>query len=226
MQAAGIDTVLERRVGKNLQDHLQLRCAYKVTGIPTLNEKANRLLGKASIALEYLMRQSGPMSMAPSQLGVFTRSDPSFATANLQYHVQPLSLEKFGENVHAFPAFTASVCNLRPDSRGTVHIKSPDHRAQPAIQPIYLSTQSDRQVAADSIRITRNIVAQKPLQLFKPEEFKPGPQYQTDAELFEAAGAIGTTIFHPAGTCRMGAEPGFGRRSAAACARHSGTSHR
>ncbi len=181
--------------------------AYKVTGIPTLNEKANRLLGKASIALEYLISRSGPMSMAPSQLGVFTRSDPSFDTANLQYHVQPLSLEKFGENVHTFPAFTASVCNLRPESRGSVHIKSPDHRSQPAIQPNYLTTESDRHVAADSIRITRNIVAQKPLQRFKPEEFKPGPDYQTEEQLIEAAGAIGTTIFHPVGTCRMGADP-------------------
>lgn len=207
MQNAGITPVLERRaIGENLQDHLQLRCAYKVTGIATLNEKANRLLGKASIALEYLINQSGPMSMAPSQLGVFTRSDPSFATANLQYHVQPLSLEKFGENVHPFPAFTASVCNLRPESRGSVHIKSPDYRAHPAIRPNYLTTDSDRRVAADSIRITRNIVAQKPLQRYRPEEFKPGPHYQSEAELIEAAGAIGTTIFHPVGTCRMGAD--------------------
>ena len=221
-RAAGIETVLERRnVGENLQDHLQLRCAYKVTGIPTLNEKANRLLGKAAIALEYLISRSGPMSMAPSQLGVFTRSDPSFETANLQYHVQPLSLEKFGENVHPFPAFTASVCNLRPESRGSVHVKSPDHRSQPAIQPNYLTTASDRHVAADSIRITRNIVAQKPLQRFKPEEFKPGPDYQTEEELVEAAGAVGTTIFHPVGTCRMGADPRLGRRSAIARARHS-----
>ncbi|MCO4319457.1 GMC family oxidoreductase N-terminal domain-containing protein [Phyllobacterium sp. 21LDTY02-6] len=208
LQAAGIETRVERRdVGENLQDHLQLRCAYKVSGIPTLNEKANRLVGKASIALEYLLRQSGPMSMAPSQLGVFTRSDPSVETANLQYHVQPLSLEKFGENVHPFPAFTASVCNLRPESRGSVHVKSRHHRDQPAIRPNYLSTEGDRRVAADSIRITRNIVAQKSLQKYSPEEFKPGPQYQSEAELIEAAGAIGTTIFHPAGTCRMGADP-------------------
>ena len=222
LQSAGIETVLERRgVGENLQDHLQLRCAYKVTGIPTLNEKANRLLGKAAIALEYLISRSGPMSMAPSQLGVFTRSDPSFETANLQYHVQPLSLEKFGENVHPFPAFTASVCNLRPESRGSVHVKSPDHRLQPAIQPNYLTTESDRRVAADSIRITRNIVAQEPLQRFKPEEFKPGTDYQTEEELVEAAGAVGTTIFHPVGTCRMGADPRLRRRSAIARARHS-----
>jgi choline dehydrogenase-like flavoprotein len=207
LQAAGIEPVLERRsVGENLQDHLQLRCAYKVSGVPTLNEKANRLLGKAAIALEYLVNRSGPMSMAPSQLGVFTRSDPSYDTANLQYHVQPLSLEKFGENIHSFPAFTASVCNLRPESRGNVHVKSPDYSIPPAIRPNYLTTEGDRRVAADSIRITRNIVAQKPLQRFNPEEFKPGPEYQSEADLVAAAGAIGTTIFHPVGTCRMGAD--------------------
>ncbi|RYE78728.1 MAG: GMC family oxidoreductase, partial [Hyphomicrobiales bacterium] len=151
---AGIDTLLARpAVGENLQDHLQLRCAYKVTGIPTLNEKATNLFGKAMIGLEYLARRSGPMSMAPSQLGLFTRSDSSFETANLQYHVQPLSLEKFGEPVHAFPAFTASVCNLRPESRGTVHIESADHLRQPSIRPNYLSSETDRRVAADSIRI-------------------------------------------------------------------------
>ncbi len=156
------------------------------------------------IGLEYLLRRSGPMSMAPSQLGVFTRSDPSYETANLQYHVQPLSLEKFGEAVHPFPAFTASVCNLRPDSCGSIHIKSPDHRSQPAIRPNYLATESDRRVAADAIRITRHIVAQAPLQKFRPEEFKPGPAYETQEQLEKAAGDIGTTIFHPVGTCRMG----------------------
>ncbi len=163
LQQAGIPVKLERRqLGENLQDHLQLRCAYKVTGIPTLNEKASKLVGKAMIGLEYLLRRSGPMSMAPSQLGAFTRSDPSYETANLQYHVQPLSLEKFGEAVHPFPAFTASVCNLRPDSRGSIHVKSPDHRTQPAIRPNYLATESDRRVAADAIRLTRHIVAQAP----------------------------------------------------------------
>ncbi|MEO9337776.1 GMC family oxidoreductase N-terminal domain-containing protein [Mesorhizobium sp. SB112] len=208
LQQAGIPVRLERnQVGENLQDHLQLRCAYKVSGIRTLNEQANRLVGKAAIALEYLLKQSGPMSMAPSQLGVFTKSDPSFETANLQYHVQPLSLEKFGENVHPFPAFTASVCNLRPDSRGSIHAKSADHRAQPAIRPNYLSTESDRRVAADSIRLTRNIVSQEPLKKYRPEEFKPGCSYQSQAELEQAAGDIGTTIFHPVGTCRMGTDP-------------------
>ncbi|RCS23906.1 choline dehydrogenase [Phyllobacterium salinisoli] len=208
LREAGIPLVLERRdVGENLQDHLQLRCAYKVTGIRTLNEQANRLVGKAAIALEYLVRQSGPMSMAPSQLGIFTRSDPSFETPNLQYHVQPLSLEKFGENVHPFPAFTASVCNLRPDSRGSIHVRDPNYRVQPAIRPNYLATESDRHVAADAIRITRRIVAQEPLKKYTPQEFKPGPQYRTEDELMKAAAQIGTTIFHPVGTCRMGIDP-------------------
>ncbi|KQT47612.1 choline dehydrogenase [Aureimonas sp. Leaf454] len=209
LQAAGIPVLHESRdVGENLQDHLQLRCAYKVTGIRTLNERANSAFGKATIALEYALSRSGPMSMAPSQLGVFTKSDPSFETANLQYHVQPLSLEKFGEGVHLFPAFTASVCNLRPQSRGSVHGLDPDHRRQPAIRPNYLAAEADRRVAADAIRLTRRIVEQAPLRPYRPEEFKPGPAYQSEEELVEAAGAIGTTIFHPAGTCRMGADPG------------------
>ncbi len=209
LSRAGIPIVHEMdQVGENLQDHLQLRCAYKVSGIRTLNERANSLLGKAAIALEYALTRSGPMSMAPSQLGVFTRSDPSFETANLQYHVQPLSLEKFGENVHPFPAFTASVCNLRPESRGSVHVRSADFRAQPAIAPNYLSTEADRRVAADSIRVTRSIVAQAALAPYRPEEFRPGPAFETHEELVHAAGDIGTTIFHPVGTCRMGADSG------------------
>ncbi|WP_062209776.1 GMC family oxidoreductase [Aureimonas sp. AU12] len=209
LAAAGIPVVAEARdVGENLQDHLQLRCAYKVSGIRTLNERANSLFGKAMIGLEYALTRSGPMSMAPSQLGIFTRSDPSYETANLQYHVQPLSLERFGENVHPFPAFTASVCNLRPDSRGSVHASAPDHRTQPSIRPNYLSEASDRRVAADSIRLTRRIVAEPALQRYRPEEFKPGPAYESEEELVEAAGAIGTTIFHPVGTCRMGGDPG------------------
>ncbi|RIY00858.1 choline dehydrogenase [Aureimonas flava] len=204
---AGIPVVLERaHVGENLQDHLQLRCAYKVSGIPTLNERASTLRGKAAIALEYALRRSGPMSMAPSQLGIFTRSDPAYETANLQYHVQPLSLERFGESVHPFPAFTASVCNLRPTSRGSVHARAPDHRLQPAIRPNYLATEDDRRVAADAIRLTRRIAAQPALAPFRPEEFKPGAAFQSEEELREAAGAIGTTIFHPVGTCSMGAD--------------------
>ncbi|WP_427026177.1 GMC family oxidoreductase (plasmid) [Aureimonas ureilytica] len=206
---AGVPVVLERReVGENLQDHLQLRCAYKVSGIRTLNERASSLVGKASIALEYALNRSGPMSMAPSQLGVFTRSDPSFETANLQYHVQPLSLERFGEGVHPFPAFTASVCNLRPESRGSVHLRGKEPGGPPAIRPNYLSTETDRRVAADAIRLTRRIVAQPALAPYRPEEFKPGPGFEDEAALIEAAGAIGTTIFHPAGTCRMGADEG------------------
>ncbi|MBN9036325.1 MAG: GMC family oxidoreductase N-terminal domain-containing protein [Rhizobiales bacterium] len=208
LQAAGIPVVRElAQVGENLQDHLQLRLIYKVTGIRTLNEQASRLVGKAAIGLEYLLRRSGPMAMAPSQLGIFTRSSDAYETPNLQYHIQPLSLEKFGERVHPFPAFTASVCNLRPESRGTVHSVAPDFRKQPAIRPNYLSTETDRIVAADSIRLTRGIVAQAPLRPYRPEEFKPGPAYETQQELVAAAGDIGTTIFHPVGTCRMGADP-------------------
>ncbi|WP_295807716.1 GMC family oxidoreductase N-terminal domain-containing protein [uncultured Nitratireductor sp.] len=209
LQAAGIPVAFEHAsVGENLQDHLQLRCAYKVTGIRTLNEQASRLTGKAAIALEYLFRRSGPMSMAPSQLGLFTRSDEARETPNLQYHVQPLSLDKFGDPVHPFPAFTASVCNLRPDSRGSVHVTSDDFRKQPAIRPNYLSTESDRQVAADAIRLTRRIVEQPALQRYRPEEFKPGAEFQSEEDLVKAAGQVGTTIFHPVGTCRMGTDEG------------------
>jgi choline dehydrogenase len=191
-------------VGANLQDHLQIRAVYKVQGTTTLNTRASSLLGKAMIGLEYALRRSGPMSMAPSQLGAFTRSSPDKAWPDLEYHVQPLSLEAFGEPLHAFNAFTASVCNLNPTSRGTVHITSPDATVAPAIQPNYLSTDADRQVAAQSLRLTRQIVAQPALARFKPEEYKPGPQYQTDEELARLAGDIATTIFHPAGTCKMG----------------------
>jgi len=208
LQEHGIQTIHESaQVGENLQDHLQLRCAFKVSGIRTLNEQASSLVGKAGIALEYLFNQSGPMSMAPSQLGIFTKSDASFETANLQYHVQPLSLEKFGDPVHPFPAFTASVCNLRPQSRGSIHLKSPDFRDQPAIAPNYLSADADKKVAVDSIRLTRKIANQPALAPYRPEEFKPGPSYETEDDLVKAAGNIGTTIFHPVGTCRMGADP-------------------
>jgi len=208
LQAAGIPVVRELpQVGENLQDHLQLRLIYKVTGIRTLNEHASRLMGKLSIGLEYLLTRSGPMAMAPSQLGIFTRSSDAYETPNLQYHIQPLSLEKFGERVHSFPAFTASVCNLRPESRGTVHAVSSDFRKQPAIRPNYLAAETDRIVAADAIRLTRRIVAQEPLKPYRPEEYKPGQTYQTQDDLVRAAGDIGTTIFHPVGTCRMGADP-------------------
>ncbi len=197
-------------VGANLQDHLQIRAVYKVQGATTLNTRAASLWGKALIGLEYALRRSGPMSMAPSQLGAFTRSSPDKVWPDLQYHVQPLSLDAFGEPLHGFNAFTASVCNLNPTSRGTVHITSPDAAAAPAIRPNYLSTGADRQVAAESLRLTRRIVAQPALAAFKPEEYKPGPQYQTDEELARLAGDIATTIFHPVGTCKMGrpSDPG------------------
>jgi choline dehydrogenase len=159
------------------------------------------------MAIEYALFRSGPLSMAPSQLGAFARSDPSRATPNLEYHVQPLTLERFGEPLHPFPAFTASVCNLRPESRGTIRIKSPDPAAAPAIRPNYLATPADRLVAADAIRLTRRICAAPTLARFAPQEFKPGPHLQSDDELARAAGDIGTTIFHPVGTCRMGSDP-------------------
>lgn len=191
-------------VGENLQDHLQIRSVYKVQGVKTLNTLASSVWGKAMIGLEYLLRRSGPMSMAPSQLGAFTRSSPDQPYPNIQYHVQPLSLDAFGEPLHAFPAFTASVCNLNPTSRGHVRITSPRFEDAPAIAPNYLSTPEDRQVAADSLRVTRRIVAQPALAPYRPEEFKPGVQYQTDEELARLAGDIASTIFHPVGTTRMG----------------------
>ena len=205
LQQHGINVVLDLPgVGANLQDHLQIRAVYKVQNVATLNTLANSLVGKAKIGLEYLLHRSGPMSMAPSQLGAFTRSSPSQPWPNIQYHVQPLSLEAFGEPLHGFPAFTASVCNLNPTSRGSVAIKNADFRTAPAIAPNYLSTPEDRQVAADSLRITRQIVAQPALARYQPEEYKPGLQYQSDEELARLAGDIATTIFHPVGTTRMG----------------------
>jgi choline dehydrogenase len=191
-------------VGANLQDHLQIRSVYKVEGVKTLNTMANSLWGKAMIGLEYAFKRSGPMSMSPSQLGAFTRSDPSRPHPNIEYHVQPLSLGAFGEPLHDFPAFTASVCNLNPTSRGTVHIKSNRFEDAPAIAPNYLSTPEDRKVAADSLRVTRNIVAQPALSPYKPVEWKPGVQYQSDEELARLAGDIASTIFHPVGTTKMG----------------------
>ncbi|MEG0046332.1 MAG: GMC family oxidoreductase N-terminal domain-containing protein [Comamonas sp.] len=193
-------------VGANLQDHLQIRSVYKVQNAKTLNTMASSLWGKAAIGLEYALKRSGPMSMAPSQLGAFTRSNPSLAHPNLEYHVQPLSLDAFGEPLHDFAAFTASVCNLNPTSRGTVQLQSSDFRKAPAIAPNYLSTPEDRQVAADSLRVTRRIVAQPALAPFKPEEWKPGRQYQSDEDLARLAGDIATTIFHPVGTTKMGRE--------------------
>jgi choline dehydrogenase len=193
-------------VGSNLQDHLQIRAVFKVHGVKTLNTLAANLWGKTKIGLEYLIARSGPMSMAPSQLGAFTRSDPSRIYPNIQYHVQPLSLDAFGQPLHAFSAFTASVCNLNPTSRGSVTLKSARFNDAPAISPNYLSTDEDRKVAADSLRVTRRIVAQPALAKYQPEEWRPGSQYQTDKELATLAGDIATTIFHPVGTAKMGAD--------------------
>jgi choline dehydrogenase len=205
MMKHGIELVHELPgVGENLQDHLQIRCAYKVEGVKTLNERANSLLGKIGIGLEYALFRSGPMSMAPSQLGAFARTDNKYETPNVEYHVQPLTLDKFGEPLHPFPAFTASVCNLRPESRGRVRITSADPFAKPSICPNYLSAAADRKVAADSVRLTRRIVSQPALQNYKPKEFLPGEAITSDEELAVAAGNIATTIFHPVGTCKMG----------------------
>ena len=203
----GVDVVHDLPgVGANLQDHLQIRSVYKVKQAKTLNTLANSWWGKAKIGLEYAMSRSGPMSMAPSQLGAFTKSDPAREWANIQYHVQPLSLDAFGEPLHKFPAITASVCNLNPSSRGSVTLKSPDFKVPPAIAPNYLSTEEDRKVAADSLRVTRRIMSQPAMAAFEPEEFKPGIQYQSDEELAKLAGDIASTIFHPVGTTRMGRE--------------------
>ena len=194
-------------VGANLQDHLQIRSVYKVQSAGrnlSLNTMTSSLWGKAKIGLEYAWRRSGPMSMAPSQLGAFTRSSPEQPHPNLEYHVQPLSLDAFGEPLHAFNAFTASVCNLNPTSRGSVHIKSGQFEDAPLIAPNYLSTPEDRQIAADSLRLTRRIVGQSALAPFQPEEFRPGVEYQTDEELARLAGDIASTIFHPVGTTKMG----------------------
>lgn len=206
LQGLGIPVVHDLPgVGENLQDHLQIRTVYRVQGAKTLNTMANSLIGKAMMGLEYAMKRTGPLSMSPSQLGVFTRSSPEHARANIEYHVQPLSLERFGEPLHPFPALTASVCNLRPTSRGHVRIASPDFQQAPEIDCCYLSTEEDRRVAADSIRVTRRIASQPALARFKPEEIKPGLQVDdTEESLARAAGDIATTIFHPVGTCKMG----------------------
>jgi choline dehydrogenase-like flavoprotein len=192
-------------VGENLQDHLQLRMIFRVKGLPTLNAMANSMLGKIAMGLEYALFRRGPMTMSPSQMGGFTRSSPEHATPNLQFHVQPLSLEKFGEPLHRFPAFTATACDLRPRSRGHIRLKSRDPLQAPAIQPNYLSDAEDRRVAVDAIKLVRKIVTgSKAFTPYQPEEYKPGAQIVTDADLAKAAGDIGTTIFHPVGTCRMG----------------------
>lgn len=191
-------------VGENLQDHLQIRAVFKVGNAKTLNTLANNLFGKAMIGLEYALKRSGPMSMSPSQLGAFTRSDDSQTHANLEYHVQPLSLDAFGEPLHKVPAFTASVCNLNPTSVGSVRIRSGKASDAPAIAPNYLSTEEDRKIAAESLRQVRRIVSQPALAKYQPEEWKPGIQFQSDEELAKLAGDIANTIFHPVGTTKMG----------------------
>jgi choline dehydrogenase-like flavoprotein len=205
LQAAGVEPQHQLPgVGANLQDHLQIRAVFKTRGTKTLNSIAASPWGKLRIGAQYLLTRSGPMSMSPSQLGAFTRSSPEQPFANIQYHVQPLSLDAFGEPLHRFDAFTASVCNLNPTSRGTVHVRSPRPEDAPAIAPNYLSTPEDRQVAADSLRVTRRICAQPALARFQPEEWKPGAQYDSDEQLARLAGDIASTIFHPVGTTRMG----------------------
>ena len=202
----GIPVVADRRgVGRNLQDHLQQRAIYKVSGTRTLNGSTHSLLGRAVMGLQYALTRGGPLSMAPSQLGIFMRSSPERERANIQFHVQPLSLEKFGQALHRFPAITVAACNLQPTSRGTVRLRSADPVARPLIAPNYLSTEEDRHVAADAIRVTRRLMRQPAMQAFRPEEYLPGPSVgDDDLALAKAAGDIGTTIFHPVGTAKMG----------------------
>ena len=208
LQSMGIAVTHELPgVGENLHDHLQIRMQYKVRGVPTLNERANSLLGKAAMGLEYLFFHTGPLTMPPSQLGAFAKSDPSQPTPNIEWHVQPLTLDKFGDPLHRFPAITPSVCNLRPSSRGWVRITSPDPDAYPEIKLNYLSTDEDRRVAVDGMRFTRRIMAARALAKYAPEEFQPGVQIEKSEDLEKAAGELGTTIFHPIGSCKMGKDP-------------------
>jgi choline dehydrogenase len=194
-------------VGENLHDHLQIRMQYKVKNVKTLNGIANSLWGKAAMALEYFAFRTGPLTMPPSQCGAFARSEPSQKTPNIEWHVQPLSLDKFGDPLHSFPAITPSVCNLRPTSRGFVKIKSTNPSDHPEIRLNYLSTEEDRKVAVDGMRFTRRIMAAKAFQKYQPEEYRPGKAIQSEKELEKAAGELGTTIFHPVGTCKMGSDP-------------------
>ena len=206
LQESGIPVVVEHDgVGRNLQDHLQQRAIYKVSGARTLNETYHSWAGRARMGLEYALLRRGPLTMAPSQLGIFTRSQPGQERANIEFHIQPLSLEKFGEPLHRFSAITVSACNLRPSSRGTVRIRSSDPNSKPVIHPNYLATEADRHVAADAIRLTRRLMAQPAMQRYKPDEYLPGPSVSNStADLIKAAGDIGTTIFHPVGTAKMG----------------------
>ncbi|MFK8034079.1 MAG: GMC family oxidoreductase [Hyphomicrobiales bacterium] len=203
----GIEVLHESNtVGENLQDHLQLRVAFRVENVKTLNQRAGSIFGRLGIGLEYALWRKGPMSMAPSQLGIFAKSGPEIETADLEFHVQPLSLEKFGDPLHPFPAFTASVVPLRPQSRGSVHISGPNPLAQPTIDPNYLSADADKIIATRAIRLAREIAGQSAMGKYHPAEIKPGVEYQSDEDLAKVAGEIGTTIFHPVGTCRMGVD--------------------
>ncbi|MGE3246524.1 MAG: GMC family oxidoreductase [Beijerinckiaceae bacterium] len=207
LQGLGVETVHHLPgVGENLQDHLQLRPIYKVSGVRTLNADYKNLLKRAWMGVEYALFRRGPMTMAPSQLGIFAKSSEDYDMPNVQYHVQPLSLDKFGDPLHTFPAITVSVCNLRPTSRGSIHAVSPDPLKHPDIAPNYLATEEDRRVAVDSIRLTRSIVSAPALAPYRPQEYQPGDHLTTDEELARAAGDIGTTIFHPVGTAKMGAD--------------------
>jgi choline dehydrogenase len=194
-------------VGENLHDHLQIRLQYKVKNVKTLNGIANSLWGKAAMAFEYFAFRTGPLTMPPSQCGAFARSDPSQPTPNIEWHVQPLSLDKFGDPLHSFPAITPSVCNLRPSSRGFVRIKTPNPADYPEIRLNYLKEAEDRKVAVDAMRFTRRIMAAKAFAKYEPQEYRPGSAVSTDEDLARAAGELGTTIFHPVGTCKMGNDP-------------------
>ncbi|MFJ7356145.1 GMC family oxidoreductase [Phyllobacterium sp. NPDC097923] len=207
LKQAGLEPVHDLRgVGENLQDHLQIRTVFRIEGAKTLNQLYHNLFARAGMGLEYALRRSGPLSMAPSQLGIFAKSDPALLTPDLEYHVQPLSTDRLGEPLHRYPAVTVSVCNLRPESRGSVHVTGPDASRQPEIRPNYLSTPGDRLLAARSIRHARNLMATQTLKKYRPSEMLPGTQYQSDDELIQRAGDIATTIFHPVGTCRMGSD--------------------
>jgi choline dehydrogenase len=208
LQALGIPVVHDLPgVGGNLQDHLQIRMVYKVHNVRTLNERANSLIGRIAMGLEYLLFRTGPLTQPPSQLGAFARSDETQTMPNIEWHVQPLSLDRFGEPLHPFPAITPSVCNLRPSSRGRVGIVDPDPHVYPRIRLNYLSSDEDRRVAVDAMRFGRRIMAAPALARYAPEEWRPGPDIESDETLIRAAGDLGTTIFHPVGTCKMGSDP-------------------
>lgn len=207
LASLGIPVVAERSaVGRNLQDHLQIRAVYRVEGVATLNQYANSLLGRARMALEFALRRTGPLTMAPSQLGIFARTSERYETPNIEFHVQPLSTEKLGERLHDFPGVTASVCNLRPTSRGSILARTPRAADPPAIAPNYLSTPEDEEVAVASLRYARKLFATRAMARFRPQEIKPGPEADSDAALLDAARRLSTTIFHPVGTARMGGD--------------------